>query len=67
MKSQIGGDKEFEAFGQHIEDGQEAVALQNLYTDIQIVTITEILIENISFTRWTDMNGTERTRRRKLG
>ena len=32
MKRQISGDKEFEAFLQKIEDGQEAVALQNPYT-----------------------------------
>ena len=44
MKSQISGDIEFKAFVQHIEDGQEAVALQNPYTDIQIVTIAKNLI-----------------------
>ena len=49
MKSQISGDTEFEAFVQKIEDGQEAVALQNPYTDIQIVTITKNLIESTGF------------------
>ena len=44
MKSQISGDTEFEAFVQQIEDGQEAAALQNPYTDIKIVTIAENLI-----------------------
>ena len=34
MKSQISGDTEFEAFVQQIEDGQEAMDLQNPYTDI---------------------------------
>ena len=46
MKSQISRDTEFEAFVHQIEDGQEAVALQNPYTDIQIVTITKNLIES---------------------
>ena len=41
MKSQISGETEFEAFVQQIEEGQEAVALQNPYTDIQIVTISK--------------------------
>ena len=41
MKSQISGDSEFEAFVQQIEDVQEAVALQNPYTDIQIMTIRQ--------------------------
>ena len=49
MKSQISGDTEFEAFFQKIQDGQEAVALQNPYTDIQIVTITKNLIESTGF------------------
>ena len=49
MKSQISGDTEFEAFVQQIEDGQEAVALQNPYTDIQIVTIAKNLIESTGF------------------
>ena len=34
---------------QHIEDGQEAVALQNLYTNMQILTITENLMESTGF------------------
>ena len=34
MKSQISGDTEFEYFVQRIEDRQEAMALQNPYTDI---------------------------------
>ena len=49
MKSQISGDTEFEAFFQQIEDGQEVVALQNPYTDIQIVTIAKNLIESTGF------------------
>ena len=49
MKTQISGETEFEAFMQRIGDGQEAVALQNLYTDIQIVTIAENLIESTGF------------------
>ena len=49
MKSQITGDTEFEAFFQQIEDGQKAVALQNPYTDIQIVTIAKNLIESTGF------------------
>ena len=49
MTSQISGDTEFEAFVKNIEDGQETVALQNPYTDIQIVTITEKLIESTGF------------------
>ena len=49
MKSQISGDTEFEAFVQQIEDGQEAVALQNPYTDIQIATIAKNLIESTGF------------------
>ena len=49
MKIQINGDIEFEAFVQQIEDGQESVALQKPYTDIQIVTIAESLIESTGF------------------
>ena len=49
MKSQISRDIEFEAFVQKMEDGQEAVSLQNPYTDIQIVTIDENLIESTGF------------------
>ena len=49
MKSQISGDTEFEAFFQQIEDRKEAVALQNPYTDIQIMTIAENLIESTGF------------------
>ena len=49
MKSQISGDTEFEAFVQQIEDGQEAVTLQNTDTDIQIVTIAKNLIESTGF------------------
>ena len=49
MKSQISGETEFEAFVQQIEDGQEAVALQNPYTDIQIVNISKNLIESTGF------------------
>ena len=43
MKSQISGETEFEAFVQQIEEGQEAVALQNPHTNIQIVTISKKL------------------------
>ena len=49
MKSQISGDTEFEAFVQKNEEGQETVALQNPYTDIQIVTIAKNLIESTGF------------------
>ena len=49
MKSQISRNTEFEAFVQQFEDGQEAVTLQNPYTDIQIVTISKKLIENTRF------------------
>ena len=49
MNSQISGDTEFEAFVQQIQDGQEAVALQNPYTDTQIVTIAKNLIEITGF------------------
>ena len=49
MNSQISGDTEFEAFVQKIEDRQEAVALQNPYTDIQIVIIAKNLIESTGF------------------
>ena len=67
MKSPISGETEFEAFVQQIEEGQEAVALQNPYTDTQIVTIIENLIESTGFTQWTVVNGTEQIMRRKLG
>ena len=33
MKIPVSGESEFEAFVQKIEDGQEAVELQNSYTD----------------------------------
>ena len=46
MKISITGETEFETFVQHIEDGQEEVVLQNLYTDTQVVTIAENLIES---------------------
>ena len=49
MKRQIRGDTEFEAFVKQIEDGQEAMALQNPYTEIQIVTISKNLIESTGF------------------
>ena len=49
MKSQISGDIEFKAFVQQIEDRQKAVALQNPYTDIHIVTIAKNLIESTGF------------------
>ena len=46
MKLPISGETEFETFVQHIKDGQEALALQNPYTNTQIVTIAENLIES---------------------
>ena len=49
MKSPISGETEFEAFVQQIENEQEAVALQNPYTDTQILTIAENLIESNGF------------------
>ena len=49
MKIPISGETEFETFVQQIEDVQEAVALQNPYTDTQIVTIAENLIESTGF------------------
>ena len=49
MKSQISGETEFEAFVQQIKDKKEAVALQNPYTDTQIVTISKNLIESTGF------------------
>ena len=49
MKIPISKDTSFEAFVQQIKDRQEAVALQNPYTDIQIVAIAENLIENTGF------------------
>ena len=49
MKIPISGEKEFETFVQKIKDGQEAVALQNPYTDRKIVTIAENLIESTGF------------------
>ena len=39
MKIPITGETEFETFVQQIEYGQEAVALQNLYTDSQTLNI----------------------------
>ena len=49
MKIPISGVTEFEAFVQQIEDGQEAAALQNPYTDTQIVTIAKNLTESTGF------------------
>ena len=49
MKIPIRGETEFEPFVQQIKDGQEAVALHNPYTDTQIVTIAENLIESTGF------------------
>ena len=49
MKIPISRETEFETFVQQIEDVQEAVALQNPYTDTQIFTIAEKLIESIGF------------------
>ena len=66
MKSQISGDSEFEAFVQQIEDGQESVALQNPYTDIQIMTISKNLIESTGFytmdcREWSRTNKVQKT------
>ena len=44
MKIPISGETGFETFVQQIEDGQEAVALQNPYTNTQNFTIAENLI-----------------------
>ena len=60
MKRQISGKTEFEAFVEQIEDVQEAVALQNPYTDIQIVTIAENLIESTGFYPREDTRSEER-------
>ena len=49
MNILISGETESEAFVQQIEDGQETVALQNPYTETQIVTIAENLIESTVF------------------
>ena len=67
MKSPISGETEFEAFVQQIEDGQEALALQNPYTDTHIVTIVENLIESTGFYTMDCREGSERIMRRKLG
>ena len=66
MKIPISGEIKFEAFVQQIEDGQEAVALHNPYTDTQIVTITENLIESTSFYKmdcreWNRTNNAQKT------
>ena len=42
MKISITGETEFETFVHQIGDGQEAVALQNPYTDTKFFTIAEI-------------------------
>ena len=61
MKSLISRDTEFEDFVQQIEDGQEAMSLQNPYNDIQIVTIAKNLIESTGFytTYCREWNGTD--------
>ena len=51
---------------QQIEDGQEAVALQNPYTDKKIVTIAENLIESTGFytmdcREWNRMDDAQKT------
>ena len=66
MKSQISGDTEFKAFVQQIEDGQEAVALQKPYIDIQILTIAKNLIESTGFytmdcREWSRTNKVQKT------
>ena len=65
MKIQIIGDTEFEYFVQQIEDRQEAVALQNTYTDIQIVTTAKNLIESTSFYTmdWREWNRTDKAQK----
>ena len=65
MKIPISGETEFEAFVQQIEDGQEAVALQNPYTDTQIVTIATNLIESTCFYTMDcrEWNGTDNTQK----
>ena len=49
MKIPISGETEFDTFVKQIEDGQEALVLQNPYTHTQIVTIAEKLIESTGF------------------
>ena len=49
MKISITRETELETFVQQIEDEQEAVALQNPYTDTKIATITENLMEGTRF------------------
>ena len=66
MKISITGETELETFVQHIEYGQEAVALQNPYTDTQIVTIAENLIESAGLytmdcREWNRMDTTQKT------
>ena len=66
MKIPISGETEFEAFVQKIEDGQEAVALQNPYTDTQILTIAENLIESTGLytmdcREWNRMDNMQKT------
>ena len=51
---------------QKIEDGQKVVALQNPYTDTQIVTIAENLIESTGFyaidcCEWNRKDTTQKT------
>ena len=66
MKISSTGETEFETFVQQIEDGQEAVALQNPYTDTKIITITENLIEitgfyTMDFREWNRKDTTQKT------
>ena len=66
MKISITGETEFETFVQQIVDGQESVALQNPYTDTQIVTIAENLIESTGFytmdcREWNRTDTTQKT------
>ena len=49
MKLPISRETAFKTFVQQIEDGQEAVVLQNRYTDTKIVTIVENLIQSTVF------------------
>ena len=49
MKIPIIRETEFETIVQQMEDGQEAMALQNPYTNTQIVIIKENLIESTGF------------------
>ena len=66
MKISITGETEFETFVRQIEDGQEAVALQNTYTGTQFFTIAKNLIESTGFytmdcREWNRTDTTQKT------